>query len=412
MPAPVMPNGRWTTGANPFLAAKRYRSDVPVDFESLRRHWHLGGLALWSAAWFVILAPHGGIDWKFFTEGTTLLFGGHPQAIQPPGGGGPGGLRVYADYPQLQMGPLSYLVTAVLRCLGPHRGVVAAEVLLAACGLVMVALAERIMHTARPGLPPRTARAAVLGGGAVFLVAWMELAAAFAHLDDGLALLLALLAVRSAQRGYPLLAGACLGLAADAKPWGLVFLPVLLLVPPSSWWRAACGAAVMLAAAWLPFFLADSGTMAAARYRITNLPDSGLRALGVTSRSTPPWDRSAQVLAGCLLGAAAILRRRWPAVLLLAGGARIALDPAAHSYYTPDLVAGALLWDLLGWRVPVPVLTAVTFAALNVTPLLTADLAVQGSVRLAVVVLCAAVSLFAPRGWCWRADPAWEGVSS
>jgi hypothetical protein len=38
-------------------------------------NWHLLVLGGWTLIWFVILAPHGGISWTFFTTGSRLLFG-------------------------------------------------------------------------------------------------------------------------------------------------------------------------------------------------------------------------------------------------------------------------------------------------------------------------------------------------
>src|SRR5207302_2479783 len=154
-------------------------------------------------------------------------------------------------------------------------------------------------------------------------------------------------------------------------PWALVFLPVLLIFGVGNRRVAVAWATALatLAVAWLPFFVADPGTIHAARFLIRNQPNSALRALGVRDNYTPSWDRSAQVVLGCALGALAVWRRRWPAVLLLAGGARLLLDPAAHSYYTPDVMVGALLWDVLGGRRPIPLWTLASFAALNVAPL-------------------------------------------
>jgi hypothetical protein len=151
-----------------------------------------------------------------------------------------------------------------------------------------------------------------------------------------------------------------------------------------------------VAIAWLPFFAADPGTINATRYLIRNEPASALRALGVRQNYTPSWDRPAQVLLGWALGAIAVARARWPAVLMLAGGARIVLDPAAHSYYTPDVVTGALLWDLLGGRRPFPLWTMVSFAALNLTPYLTKNPLVQGNVRLYLVVAFTIAALAGP----------------
>lgn len=382
-----------------------------------RRHWVYLALACWSAVWLVILAHRGGIDWKFFTTGTSLLFGGHPTVITGitgghgtagpagmPGPPPPGGLHIFASYPALQMGPVSYLVTGVLRQLGPHNGLVAAELFLQAGGLLIVYLVQRTAVQTRPALDEDSRfDLTLLIGGAVFLVAWSELSAGFAHLDDGLALLLAVLAIRAATakpNPHPALAGLCIALAADAKPWALVFLPVLLIGRNRrDVTIAAVAALVVLAVAWLPFLIADPHSLTAGKFLIRNENNSALRALGVTENYTPSWDRPAQVILGCALGSLAVWRGRWPAVLLLAGGARLLLDPAAHSYYTPDVLTGALLWDLLGARRPIPVWTITSFAALNAAPLLTHDGHAQGSLRLALIAAFTIATL---------AIPAWE----
>jgi hypothetical protein len=357
-------------------------------------------LCAWAALWFVLLAHRGGIDWKFFSTGTSLLFGGHPPVITGitggpstagpaglPGPRPPGGLHIFANYPALQMGPLSYLGTAAL-----GGNVVAAEVFLQAVGLLIVYLIDRITQTksTRTKSTPTENTVKLLAGGAVFLIAWSELAVAFAHLDDGLALLLAVLAVYAAVTDHPVWSGIAVGLAAAAKPWALVFLPVLLVNKRTMGAMAATAATI--AAAYGPFFIADPATMNATRFLIRNEPDSALRALGVRENYTPWWDRSAQALLGCLLGTLAYLRGRWPAILLLAGGARIVLDPAAHSYYTPDLVTGALLLDMSG-RTRLPLYTIGSFAALNLAPLVITDQAAQGAIRLAAAAACAVLAL-------------------
>lgn len=386
------------------------------------RRWVYLALGCWSVVWFAILAHRGGIDWKFFTTGTSLLFGGHPTVIPGitggpgtagpaglPGPRPPGGLHIFGNYPALQMGPLAYPVTGVLRQLGPHNGVVAAELFLQACGLLIVYLMQRAAITAKPALD-EDARFdwTLLAGGAVFLMAWSELSAGFAHLDDGLALLFAALAVNAAVArpvSHPVLAGLCAGLAADAKPWGLVFLPVIL-IPRNR--RdiaiAAVAALAVLAVAWLPFFVADAHSLNAGKFLIRNENNSALRALGVR-QDYPDWERLPQVLLGSVAGVAAVWRRRWPAVLLLAGGARLLLDPAAHSYYTPDVMTGALLWDLLGARRPVPLWTITSFAALNVAPLIIHDQAAQGAIRLALIAAFTVATLLLPAWDSAKAQP-------
>jgi hypothetical protein len=363
-------------------------------------NWHLLALAGWTLAWFAILAPGGGIAWKFFTEGSQILFGAGQRLPRT------GGLHLYATHPQLQIGPLSFGVAQVLRHLGPGQGLVAAQIATTATGLILVQAIAGIAVTIRPDLTarPRRLRGTVLAGGALFLIAWAELSVAYTHLDDGLALAFAVLAVRAVITQRPALAGLCVGLAADAKPWALVVLPIVSVLSGRDRWKAAAWALAAVAAAWLPFVLAAPATLAAtSHFTILNLPASALRALGITDPRTPWWDRPAQLVVGWALGGVAVLRRRWPAVVLLGVGARIALDPAVHGYYTAGVMVGALLWDLAGARRPYPAWCLASFAALNLAPLLTRDAEVLGQLRLGLVVAFTAAALLGPDRWYWRA---------
>ncbi len=403
----------------------------------LRRNWRTFAFAGCAALWFALLAPGhhrrypegGGIAWRpFLSDGARLLFSG------PFGGPGgihqlPGGLHLYANYPFLQIGPLAFAVAEPIRYLGPHSGLVAAQLILSAMGLAALFVLRRIMLIVRPELAgDPDADLTFLFGGGVFVIAWQELAVAYAHLDDGLVLLLAVLAVWAAVSGRPVLTGLALGLSADAKPWALAFLPVLALAAGLAAWRApdlagrpvranlrasltaALAAVVVIAAAWLPFFLADPGTTTAFHYKIANQADSALRVLGIAIAQTPSWDRPVQVGLGCLLGAAAIWRGRWPAVLLLSVGARIALDPATHSYYTAGVLAGALLWDLVGSRRPLPAWTLLSYLALAVVPLASHDPAVRGAFRLAVIATFTIVIVAGPDLWCWQPERTAGGI--
>ncbi len=397
-------------------------------------------LTAWTGVWFAILARGGGIAWIFFVKGSSLLFAGNYN-----GHNRPGFLHLYASYPGFQIGPAAFGVAQVIRNLipgqpiGPYQGVVAAQLVMSAMGLVTLLLIRKIALLVRPELgrsgspaspadPVRHFGWAFLAGGAIFMVAWSELAVAYGHLDDALALVLVAAAVLAAIRGHPVLTGLAVGLATDAKPWALIFLPVLLLSAGLTRWRApdqaarpigtslragviaAASAAAAVAAAWLPFFVAVPSSVRALRYTIANMPDSALRALGVANPLTPHWDRQAQILIACLLGLAAIARRRWPAILLLGAGARIALDPGVHGYYTPSVLVGALLWDLLGSRRPLPVWTAISFCALNVVPLLSSSGPVRGDFRLYLVVAFTLAVLAGPARWVWRADPLVAGT--
>ncbi|MCL2582671.1 MAG: hypothetical protein FWE35_09470, partial [Streptosporangiales bacterium] len=185
----------------------------------------------------------------------------------------------------------------------------------------------------------------------------------------------------------------------------LVFLPLVLTLAVRSWARASASALAVVAAAWLPFVIADPHTVAAMHYTIRNLPGSALRALGVRASRTPWWDRSAQLLAGWALAAASVARGRWPAIILLGVGARIALDPADHGYYTAGVLLGAFLWDMTGTRVPVPRWTVISFTALTAVHAVSADSPLLGLLRLGLVVAFTAVILLGPP-WGRRARAA------
>jgi hypothetical protein len=331
--------------------------------------------------------------WHFFASGSALLFGGAPAPGAPAGG-----LHLFANYPQLQIGPLAFVIAQGLRQFGPHQGVLVAEVVLTLAGLYLVHAVRQIALTVRPDLARRPAafRLTLLAGGAVFLFGWAGLAVTFAHLDDAVALILAVLAVRAALAGRPVLTGLCVGLATDSKPWALVFLPILFMLPVRAWGRAAVSMLGAIAVAWLPFAIADHNTVAAMHYTIRNQPASALRALGVSDPRTPSWDRPAQAVIGWILAAAAVWRGRWPAVLLLGVGARVALDPADWGYYTAGILLGALLWDVLGTRRPVPVWTVTSFVALTALHAVTNDSALLGQIRLGLVIAFTLVILLGP----------------
>jgi hypothetical protein len=343
-----------------------------------RRFQFLGG---WAFLWFLVFNLHGGYSWHYFTQGSILLFSGAASG-QPAGG-----LHLYANYPQLQIGPFTFAVAQLLRQVGPSGGRLFAEAVMTALGLVVLYLVERIALTVRPVLASdsRLPRTLLYGGGA-FVIGWVDLAAAYGHLDDVLALLCVTLAVWALISDLPAIAGICLGLSADAKPWALVFLPLILAVPNRIRRHAALWTAVTVVCAWLPFVVADPHTLTVAQFTITNEPSSALRALGVTTPGTPWWDRAAQIALGCALGAIAVYRRRWPAVILLGVGARIALDPGVYGYYTAGVLLGALLWDLLGLRRTAPIWTIAAGAALAAAPILISDTHLLGELRLWLVL--------------------------
>lgn len=340
-----------------------HRSDASEQTEGMSsRAWHLlvrhrwWVLTLWAGAWLALEAR--GWSWKLFYAGTQLFLGGHPAHLP-----GPGGLHIYASEPQLQTGPLTFLAAAPLIPFGLDRSFQIAAIGMTLLGLVVVRL---LQGWARDLAGEQSARSrietATLVGGLVFMPAWVNLAAWYGHLDDAMALAFSVLAVRATTSRKPVQLGLMLGLAVIAKPVAIAFLPLVLVLPRRQWWRALSVGAVIIALAAAPFLIAAPQTLSAAGgFRIPVEAGSVLRLFGVTATSTPPWDRPLQLLLAWALGLVAVLRGRWPAVVLLAVDARILLDPSVNGYYGAWLLVGTLTWDLwraggagarTGWRAP------------------------------------------------------------
>jgi len=184
---------------------------------------------------------------------------------------------------------------------------------------------------------------------AVLMPVWAELAVHYTHLDDALALVLLLAGMHAVARSRPVLAALLLAASAGAKPWALAFVPLLLVLPRDRWRRALLVWLPAVAAAWLPFVLADPRTLHAGGFSIPNVASSSLRLLGVTAASTPSWDRPVQLLAGVVLGVVVVRRGRWLVVPAVVLAVRMLLDPGAYPYYTAGLVLTTVVLDL-GWR--------------------------------------------------------------
>jgi hypothetical protein len=362
--------------------------------------WYRAPLLLWAVLLQVVWYSNSGYSWHFFADGGTLLLGGHP-----PGMSLAGGLHLYANYPQLQFGPLTLLAVVVLMPVTTTGGWMIVTWLMTLAGLAVLYLVEYLARVSRStGIATSwTTTPTMLIGGGSFLLSWDLLAVHFGHLDDVLTLVLLTAAAVAVAHRDPAVAGIAVGLAVDAKPWGLACAALLLALPRPTWWRAIAVAALVVGVAWLPFVLADPRTLHAASFTIPNVPASALRALGVHTPTTPPWDRLAQIGSGCLLGAIAVFRRRWQAVIALGIGARIALDPAVYTYYTAGLALGLLCWDLVGYRRPLPLLSPLCFACLTLVPAAVHDPPLLGELRLWCVLVAGAAMVVAPRelpaGW-------------
>jgi hypothetical protein len=334
--------------------------------------------------WFVIMAWHGGSAWHFFAQGARAL-ADSDDAVR-------GGLHLYAAAPILQIGPVALLAALAAMPAGTSVALFIWQVLGGLVGAVILWQIRQIALAVRPDLD-RVRINRRVGAAAIFVMpVWMFLAVGSAHLDDVLALLFTVLAVRVTLAGRPLLAGVLLGLAVDAKPWALPFGCLLLLLGNRR--AVLAGAAAMagvVAAGWLPFFLADPATSNAMRYTIANTPLSALRVLGVRDARTPPWDRPAQAVLGLAVGLLALYRGRWPAVVLLAVAARIVLDPGTNKYYAAGIVVGAALWDVVGSRAAVPWWTATACIGLFATRWVPMPASAHGWLTLGYFVACCAL---------------------
>jgi hypothetical protein len=301
----------------------------------------VAALLAWATAWAWWSWDPSGLSWHYFADGGKALTRDS-------------GLRVYADQPELQVGPLALLASAAFGTGGTGRQV--AEVVMAAVGPVIVIVLA-------PLVTGRRAWLRVALGAALFVPAWTVLAVRWGHLDDVLAMLAATLAVRAVHAGRAMPAGLAVAAAIATKPWAVGFLPVLLGLDRDRA-RAAGWAVGVAAAAWLPFFVAAPATARALSPDVPLIPGSGLHTLGVRGRFVPDWGRTVQLLAAPMAGLASAARGQWPGVLLVAVAVRLALDPQDNPYYIGSAAAAALVFDLVGACSTMPWATLLTVAAL------------------------------------------------
>ena len=347
-------------------------------------------LVAWLGVCVAVYSRHGGQSWHFVATGARSLL-----CLQYPRGVHPCGLHVYAQHPDVQIGPLSLLAAAPAVLLRRADGFDAARLGMALAGLVVLLAIER-------GAPVVSAadrvrlRIRVLLAGLAFFPAWADLAVGFGHVDDVLALMFTALAVHAVSRGHGRAAGWLLAMATLSKPWAVAFLPLLLALPKDARRRALVRAVLPVLAVALPFVLADHGTLRAAAFRIPNAASSSLRLLGVTD-ATPPWDRPVQLALGLALGVSAVRAGRWRAVVMLAAATRIALDPQVYSYYTASILLGAIIWDIqVRPGRTVPVWTWTVFGALFGSRYLPLAPTTLGVLRLSVCVTVIVCALWAP----------------
>ena len=347
-------------------------------------------LVLWAAGWAVYDARTFGVllSWHFFVAGARRLIGlGYPRYTLP------GGLHLFASYPRLQIGPLAFVAALPLAVLPRLVGqVLAAALMLGAGALVAWLSVDATIRVS--GTAPR--RSALM---VVFLCAaplWVNLAFAFGHLDDVLALTLMVVAVNTSVRGRYQLSAVALGLSAAAKPWAVAFLPLVLMAPRSQWRKVASEAIGLAVLGWVPFVAADPHTLRAATFKIRVASASVLSLFGVTG-GTPPWVRPVQFAAGAALVAVCVLTGRYAGAVATAIALRLGVDPNTYPYYTAGLLISAALWDFLASTFAVPVMTVACFLALYLPTLVHAPAEELGALRLALVLTVPLLVMRRPR---------------
>jgi len=108
------------------------------------------------------------------------------------------------------------------------------------------------------------------------------------------------------------------------------------------------------------------------------------------------WMRWVQLGAAWAIGAIAVHRDRWPAVLLVAIAVRVALDPEIYLYYGTGLVVAAFVWDALRSPRALPLMTLFAFVFLNDAYTLVGDSTVRAMMRLVVTAGVVILVLIVP----------------
>jgi len=251
--------------------------------------------------------------------------------------------HLYADHPEVQMGPLALLLAAPFTLIHPARlGEILMMLSLSLVGLGCL----RQMSFLSPASNAAHRRSFLLLG-VLFVITWTEISVHWEHPDDAMALLCVVVGLRFIRDSRWLGGVILLAMSADFKPWALAFVPILLLTPRSKCVVAALTWSAVVVAVWTPFILVDHTTLARlASFVIPNDRASVLRVFEIDDPRTPSWCRAAQLVGGAGLALALVRRGRWPAVILCVVTVRMLLDPGTKTYYDAGLVLGAVVFDL------------------------------------------------------------------
>lgn len=325
------------------------------------RYSVLAGLGVLVHLGSVLRLQGDDTDWQFFSWGSGLLFGQQGDFVRGDyriDGTSAGGLSLYANYPELQIGPPALLVARLVEML-PGDGEVLGGALIQALALLCVLATERAL------LPQPTlwSRTIVLVGGGLVTVAWGALTQVH-HLDDALVLTGLPLALWLVRERRPGAAGCALGLAAAAKPWAVVLLALVLL--PTGTRAKLCATTAAVAACslfWGPFVMADPGTLDLGEVQLVLSPASALAVVPSQWLPLPETLRLVQLAGGLALATLLVLVGRWDYAALTAFAWRLALEPSAYRYYALAVIVAAFVADARRRPTGVPVLTFVAVAA-------------------------------------------------
>jgi hypothetical protein len=280
---------------------------------------------------------HGG-DMEAVGEGAQRLFQAGPQ----------GGLHVYAADPSLQMGPLTFVLVRLLQLVSANHLPLAFVVFSSGLLLLAVRCIEKCVPR-KTSADSQRVHVAVLCGGVLVAYFWAVAVPGWSHIDDLCALTCIALAVQVARqrqdRWSGWLAGGGLGAAAGFKPWALLAVAIVWLLPPGRRLAGTLAACLATGACWLPFMVAAPSTLGALRHFAIHA-DPGSVPWGLGYDLAPAWERPGQFLLATIIIAVAAQRNRWDLALLAVAFSRLLLDAGMYPYYDVELVIGALLVDV------------------------------------------------------------------
>ena len=328
-------------------------------------------------------------DWEEIFDATGLLFGVHGPIHHLPGG-----LHLYASYPEFQFGPLALIAAVPLWAAGWSARWLAAVAMLAIGWASLVLIDRAASGTGSAGTDVGAARPARvepaelgrLVGGVVAAVAWVPLAARYLHIDDALAVLAIVGAVVAIRCERGVLAGLLVGAAIGCKPWAAPMMPMLAGLPRTQWRRAGAAAVAATAAVWLPFLIAAPSMVRAGSPQVDVSDASVLRLFGVPGGIGPGWVRPVQLVVAGMCATVAATRGRWTGVALVVLAVRILVDPGTFEYYTSALVVAALVWDTVARSSAVPVATVCAALALDLAEVVVASATARAVLRLGAVL--------------------------